>query len=78
MKGAQDVVKPSVVITESMGNIYALIGGVVLALEEEGLEAQALEFVDRAVLVETYSAVLDVSRDYIQFHHGGSNEPEAN
>ena len=89
MEGVQDAVRPVGEIVHADGSIYGLIGEVTIILEEQGLVEQSEEFVGRAVLLSSYSEVLELSQDYVvlsqrsdeeQFPRrgGGHHEPEAN
>jgi hypothetical protein len=72
VKGVRDGVKP--LASRDAPDLYTLIGEVVISLKREGMANQADEFVGKAVQLSTYDEVLDLSQDYVQFHHGGSNE----
>lgn len=76
MEGVKDVIRPECRPHNDEGNIYSLIGEVTLVLENKGLMDKANEFVRRAMDLPSYDEVLTMSQDYIQFHHGESNEPE--
>lgn len=76
MRGVKDVTKPKGRSHNDVGNIYSLIGEVVLRLEQNGQYERADEFVLRSIELPSYDAVLQLSENYIQFHHGEEDEPE--
>lgn len=51
------------------GNVFSIIGNVVIALREAGQKKQAKEFSDKAFASGSYDAVLRLVPEYVQVQH---------
>lgn len=79
VKEAQDeAVRPICPYLEQVnGDLYALIGAVSSTLEMAGQLNRAKEFVGRSMMADTYDALLEVSREFVQFDGERSDKREA-
>ena len=57
--------KPVCKLTETDGNVFAIIGAVSKALKRAGLPEAAKEFAAKAMSSESYDAVLQLCFDYV-------------
>ena len=58
--------KPTCKLTETDGNVFAIIGAVSRALRRAGQTEKITEFRNRAMASESYDAVLQLCFDYVE------------